>query len=147
MRLISMSLATIPFLAGTKTVTRRVGWLFAVPRMRLRVVQKAQGLAKGEHMTTLGYIELVNVRREPLELMLLYLGYGTGECKREGFSHLNPQQFVDMFCETHKIDPSTYVTRMQYRKIAIDDGKGDRNARIPVDQPPAAAGCICVECS
>jgi hypothetical protein len=146
MRLISMSLATVPFLAGTKTVTRRIGWLFATKNMRLRVVQKARGLSKGEHVKTLGYIELVNVRREPLELMLLYPHYGTLECKREGFSHFSPKQFVDMLCEVHDIDPRTYVTRMQYRKIAIDDGKGERNAHIAVDQPPAAAGCICVEC-
>jgi hypothetical protein len=144
MRVISMAQTTAQFLDGSKTVTRRVGWKHAKVGMRLRVVRQAQGLPKGANMKTLGYIQLTDVRTEPLSLLTDHLNYGTAECMREGFPNWSPEQFVRFFCATHAVKPSAMVTRLQFVKILIDDGKGATHEKIPAhdraDPVPAGDG-------
>lgn len=123
MRVISMAMTHKQFCDGTKDVTRRLGWLHGVVGMRLRVVRKAQGLSRGDRMETLGYIELVDVRRELLSRMISEKDYGPVECRREGFPLWTPDKFVRFFCETHFVKPTAIITRLEFKRIEVDDGE------------------------
>jgi hypothetical protein len=123
MRIISMSMTARQFTAGTKTVTRRVGWKYAEKGTRLRVVKKALGLKRGEFMQTLGYIELVSIRSESLMRLINEPDYGKREVALEGFPTWTPRQFVDFFCEGHCVLPSAMVRRLEFIKIDVDDGR------------------------
>ncbi|MDO9227341.1 MAG: hypothetical protein Q8M09_11820 [Pseudomonadota bacterium] len=120
MRNMSFALTTDQILAGTKTVTRRLGWLHLQAGDYLRPVRKCMGLRPGERLSVLrDPICVVSVRREPLRMMLDDIEYGFAECEREGFgSHLDyrwPSAFVDFFCATHKgCTPDTVVTRIEF---------------------------------
>lgn len=118
MRSISFSLTEQQFLAGTKDVTRRLGWLKLKPGDRLKGVRKAMGLKKGEHQVVLGEIEVVSVRREQLRRMTNESGYGRVECAREGFPLMGPAGFVAFFCASHgRCTPETVVTRIEFRRV------------------------------
>ena len=111
MRRISFALTQPQFLDGTKDVTRRMGWLFLKPGDRLRAVDKVMGFRKGERATVLGVIEVISVRREPLEFIT------ADDVRREGFPDATPGWFVEMFCEAMRCDPSAEVTRIEFRKV------------------------------
>lgn len=64
MRNMSFALTTDQFLAGTKTVTRRLGWKFLKPGDRVMACEKCMGLRKGEKIRRLGEIEIVSVKRD-----------------------------------------------------------------------------------
>lgn len=75
MRNISFALTTTQIMEGTKTVTRRLGWLHAKPGQLLRPVRKCMGLRPGEKLDVLrDPIGIVSVRREPLRHGLLRRG-------------------------------------------------------------------------
>lgn len=110
-RHISFSLTERQFLDGTKDVTRRLGWKGVRSGTRLIAVRKAMGLKKGEKVHVLGPIEIVSARREPLDAI-------TGEdCRREGFPYLTPSGFVEFFCKAARCEPSTVVTRIEFRRV------------------------------
>ena len=121
----SFSLTTPQIIEGTKTVTRRLGWLNAKPGQQLRPVRKCMGLRPGEKLDVLrAPLTIVSVRREPLRAMLDDPDYGFLECELEGFgSHPQyrwPSAFVEMFCVTHKgCTPETVVTRLEF---SYDEG-------------------------
>jgi hypothetical protein len=69
MRNISFSFTEEQFLDGSKDVTRRLGWANLKPGQRLMGCQKCQGIKPGEKIVRLGEIEVVSVRREPLQSM------------------------------------------------------------------------------
>jgi len=125
MRNMSFSLTTPQIIEGTKTVTRRLGWLNAKPGQQLRPVRKCMGLRPGEKLDVLrAPLTIVSVRREPLRAMLDDPDYGFLECELEGFgSHPQyrwPSAFVEMFCVTHKgCTPETVVTRLEF---SYDEG-------------------------
>ena len=102
-----------------KDVTRRLGWLRLKPSHVVTPVLKCMGLKRGETVTRVCVdIRIVDVRREPLNLMLLDLAYGKAECRREGFAHLTPEEFVKMFCDTHRgCTPETLLTRIVFSYI------------------------------
>ncbi len=120
MRNISFALTTTQIMEGTKTVTRRLGWLHAKPGQLLRPVRKCMGLRPGEKLDVLrDPIGIVSVRREPLRAMLDDLDYGLRECELEGFgAHPDyrwPSAFVEFFCASHKgCTPETIVTRIEF---------------------------------
>ena len=120
MRNMSFALTTTQILEGTKSVTRRLGWLHAKPGQQLRPVRKCMGLRPGEKLEVLrDPLTIVSVRREPLRAMLDDLDYGFRECELEGFgAHPDyrwPSAFVAMFCATHKgCTPETMVTRLEF---------------------------------
>jgi hypothetical protein len=120
MRNMSFALTTAQILDGSKTVTRRLGWLHLAVGDQLRPVRKCMGLRPGERIDVLrGPITVVSVRREPLRAMLDDLDYGFAECVREGFGmhpdYSWPSAFVDMFCATHKgCTPDTIITRVEF---------------------------------
>jgi hypothetical protein len=112
MRNMSFMLTTQQILDRSKTVTRRVGWLSLKPGALLRAVEKGMGLKKGEHVVELGAIRVVDVRREPLCAML------ADDCAREGFPEMTVDEFVAMFCRTHKgCTPYTRITRIEFEHV------------------------------
>ena len=64
MRNMSFMLTTAQIRAGTKTVTRRLGWKFLKPGDRLMACVKCQGLGKGGKIEKIREIEVVSVRQE-----------------------------------------------------------------------------------
>lgn len=120
MRNMSFALTTDQIMEGTKTVTRRLGWLNLQPGQQIRPVRKCMGLRPGEKLDVLrDPLTIVGVRREPLRAMLDDAAYGWLECSLEGFGqhpdyHV-PHGFVAMFCATHKgCTPETIVTRIEF---------------------------------
>lgn len=112
---IAFSLTKPQIRAGTKDVTRRLGWENLQPGEVLDAIEKGQGLKKGEHVKVMRTIRVVSARREPLDRMISEPGYGAEEVRREGFPELTPQQFVDRFCRSHRrCKPKTNVTRIEF---------------------------------
>lgn len=123
MRNISFALTTPQFRAGTKTVTRRLGWRGLKVGDVLCAVEKGQGLKKGEKVKRLGVIEIVNVRREKLRRVIDDPDYGARECAREGFppphEKSDPAEFVKFFCATHAgCRAATVITRIEFTRSA-----------------------------
>lgn len=120
MRNISFALTTSQIVEGTKTVTRRLGWLNLKPGEQLRPVKKCMGLRPGETLDVLrDPITVVSVRRELLRAMTDDVDYGVAECALEGFGnhpdYCLPSGFVAMFCASHKgCTPETVVTRIEF---------------------------------
>lgn len=120
MKNISFALTEPQFIARTKTVTRRMGWLKLKAGDELMGVRKGMGLKPGEKIVRLGAIRVVSVRREPLGVMLRAHPrfYGVNECVREGFPGMSPAEFVAMFCASHKgCKPESVITRIEYEYL------------------------------
>ncbi len=116
MRNMSFALTTQQIIDGTKTVTRRMGWLQAKPGQLIRPVRKCMGLRQGEKLEPLrGPLRIISVRREPLREMTSRMDYGFTECVLEGFPLHWPSSFIEMFCDSHKgCTPDTIVTRIEF---------------------------------
>lgn len=109
MRNMSFMLTKPQILDRSKTVTRRLGWQHLTAGVLLRAVEKGMGLKKGETVVELGVIRVVDVRREPLRMIT------ADDCAREGFSEMSVDEFVAMFCRTHKgCTPETEITRIAF---------------------------------
>lgn len=114
-RLMSVSLTEAAVVARTKTVTRRMGWLNLKPGERLTLCQKVMGRRKGEPLVRIVDVEVVSVRREPLDDIT------QAEVVAEGFPVMTPEAFVEFFCNSHKgCLPTSTVTRIEWRYI--EDG-------------------------
>ena len=116
MRNISFSLTTEQFKARTKTVTRRLGWLFLQPGDVLMGCEKCMGLKPGEKINRLGRIRVVSVRREPLASMLSE-PYGAEEARKEGFPQMDGHDFVHMFIMHMECMAATCVTRIEFEYL------------------------------
>lgn len=99
---------------GTKTVTRRQGWVFLRPGDRLWAVEKVMGLKKGEKIKRIGMIEVVSVRREPVSEVT------AADVTREGFPDWEPQQFISLYCNMNRCRPCDDCTRIEF--IHVDAG-------------------------
>jgi hypothetical protein len=119
MRNISFSLTTPQFLDGTKDVTRRMGWTFLKVGDELCVIEKGQGLKKGEKVKRIGVIRVTDVRVERLDRIIYEEVYGADEVRREGFGHsLTRRGFVHFFCKHHiGCVQSSEITRIEFVKI------------------------------
>lgn len=127
MRNMSFALTAMQMLEGTKTVTRRLGWLHLKVDDQLCPVRKCMGLRPGEKVEVLrDPIRVLAVRREPLRAMLDDLQYGRLECEREGFGSLTPAAFVAMFRTTHGCELDSMVTRIKFTYVV----------------PPITAACL-----
>lgn len=111
MRNMSFALTTPQYQADSKDVTRRFGWWFLKPGDRVRVVEKAMGLKKGEKMKVMGEIEVISTRREPLNAI------DKADCIREGFPHFEPADFVKMLCDHYRIEPTKDCNRIEFRRV------------------------------
>ena len=118
MRYISFALKTRQIKDKTATVTRRDGWWNLQPGTILMAAEKCQGLKKGEKIARITPIRVVSVRSERLRAMTDNPEYGRDECRLEGFPGLTPEQFVAMFCRTHKgCTPDRAVNRIEFEYV------------------------------
>lgn len=115
-RNISFAATIDQFKAGTKTVTRRLGWATLKVGTVLMAVEKSQGLKKGEKIERLGLIRVTDVRRERLDTMAR-VGGGWHECDLEGFPNKSPDEFVRMFCLLNECQPEAIITRIEFERI------------------------------
>jgi hypothetical protein len=70
------------------------------------------GLRRGESPERITTVEVVSVRREPLDAVT------RADVAAEGFPHRSPTWFVMFFCSTHPgCTPQTEVTRIQWRYL------------------------------
>ena len=112
-RLMSVSLTEPQVRDRSKTVTRRAGWLMLSPGDRLTLCKKVQGRRKGEPLIRITDVEVVSVRREPLNAIT------AADLTAEGFPLMTSAEFVSFFCSTHKgCGPDTEVTRIEWRYLA-----------------------------
>lgn len=109
MRNISFALTTQQIKDRTKTVTRRKGWKFLKAGERLQGCVKCMGLKPGEKLQKLAVIEVVDVRREPLNAIT------QEDVVAEGFSAMGPAAFVSMFCRHMGGSPDQEVTRIEFK--------------------------------
>ena len=120
MRNMSFALTVPQIQAGTKDVTRRLGWLHLKRGDLIQPVRKCMGLRPGETIERLrAPLLVVDVRREPLNMMTTDLDYGFAEVRREGFAdhptYQWPSEWVRMFCASHKgCMPHSVVTRIEF---------------------------------
>ena len=108
----SFALTTQQMFDGTKDVTRRAGWVDLQVGQQVQAVKKVMGLKKGEPIEPLGVIEVVSIRREPLNAI------DTADVSREGFPGQTPAEFVAMFCRHMGGEPDQLVTRIEFRKVS-----------------------------
>ncbi|HRH59457.1 MAG TPA: hypothetical protein PL045_02755 [Chitinophagaceae bacterium] len=79
---------------------------------QLCAVEKAMGLKKGEKIKKLTIIEVEQHSFEPLNTITQQ------EVINEGFPGMTPEEFIEMFCATHKnCKPHTTVTRIQFKYV------------------------------
>lgn len=95
----------------TKTVTRRLGWLFLKPDDILNACEKCQGLRKGGKIKRFCQIRVVNVRREPLNAIT------AEDCAAEGFPEMTAIAFIEIFCKAMRCKPTTSVTRIEFEYL------------------------------
>ena len=115
-RNISFALTTDQIRNRTKTVTRRLGWKNLKAGDVLNACVKCMGLRKGEKPERICQIRVADARQEVLENMDLE-AYGKIEATKEGFPHMTGSEFVGMFCENMKCEPSTTVTRIEFEYL------------------------------
>jgi hypothetical protein len=114
MRLISFALTVEQARARIKTETRRSGWLGEKPGRKLIAASKVMGFRKGESIDDVaeifGVIELVEVRREPLNAIT------QDGVIAEGFPHWTPLDFVKFYLDIRpSMLPSDPVTVLRFR--------------------------------
>jgi hypothetical protein len=112
-------MTTDQILAGTKTVTRRIGWKFVKKGDLLLPVKKCMGLKAGEkHSVLREPIRVTEARQERLDRMLLDMDYGFDECAKEGFgrhpTYCWPSEFVRMFCSMNPCSLEQVITRIEF---------------------------------
>ena len=111
MRNMSFSLTTEQIRAGTKTVTRRTGWVFAKVGDKYNPVVKGQGLKKGEKVDRIrGPLRVVRVQRQWVGC----IGCEENGTAKEGLPEMAPLDFVIMFCKANKCNLATLVTRIEF---------------------------------
>lgn len=111
-RLMSFALTTSQVIRREKTITRRFGWWFLKPGDIVQPAEKCMGLKKGEKVQRIGgLIEIVSVRVESLNAI------DKADCIREGFPHLEPDEFVDMLCRHHGCAPDEKVNRIEFKYL------------------------------
>lgn len=99
----------------TKTVTRRKGWRFLQPGQRLTLCRKVMGRKPGEPLVRIVDVEVVSVRREPLDQVT------ADEVAREGFPEMSREEFMRrFFIDAQGMHPGDIVTRIEW--TYIEDG-------------------------
>ena len=107
-RNMSFSLTTPQVRAGTKDVTRRLGWWFLKPGDIVNAVEKCRGLKKGEKVKLIRQIRIVSTRPEILwDIDAL-------ELIREGFPGMLPSTFILIFVEANRCQIDTKVNRIEF---------------------------------
>lgn len=108
-RLMSVAFTEDSVRNRTKTVTRRKGWTFLTAGDRLTLCRKVMGRRPGEALVRVADVEVVSVRREPLEQIT------AGDLVREGFPELTRDEFIRRyFVDAQGIKPGDLVTRIEW---------------------------------
>ncbi|WP_405183722.1 hypothetical protein OG225_43410 (plasmid) [Nocardia sp. NBC_01377] len=111
-RLMSISLTEDAVRERRKFVTRRAGRLFLQPGTRLTLCRKVMGRRKGDPLVKIVDVEVLDVRRERLDLIT------EDDVHLEGFPDMTPAGFVEFFCRTHTgCTPDSLVTRIRWRYL------------------------------
>jgi len=111
-RLMAVSLTEAAVRDRTKTVTRRLGWLFAKPGDRITLCRKVMGRRAGDPLVRIAEVEIVDVRREPLYAVT------DDEVRAEGFPLWTASQFVSWYAAKMGISPLDLVTRIEWRYVS-----------------------------
>lgn len=118
----SVSHTEAAVVARTKTVTRRLGWLFLKPGDRVTLCRTVMGRKAGEPLVRLAEVEIVSVRRERLREMT------QADMSREGVApdHIRPggwvygptvNDWIHWFATTMGCSISDEVTRIEWRYL------------------------------
>ena len=119
MRHMSFALTKAQIRAGTKFVTRRLGWEYLQPGEHVMACEKVMGRRPGEPLVRIREIVITAVERERLSRLTREPAYGRRELDLEGFPQMEPAGFVAIFCRTHKdCTPGKTVTRIAFRYAA-----------------------------
>ena len=113
-RLMSVALTEQAVRDRRKTVTRRLGWRMLKPSDRLTLCRKVMGRKFDEPLVRIAEVEVVSVRREPLQVI------NRAEVVAEGFPLMMPDQFIEFFCHHMKCTPDQQVTRVEWRYLDLD---------------------------
>jgi hypothetical protein len=82
--------------------------------------------ALGEPLDRIAEVEVVSVRREPLNAIT------QSDVAAEGFGQMTPAEFVTFFCASHRgCQPGTEVTRVEWRYLTCEPG-ADASERAEV---------------
>lgn len=112
-RLMSVSMTEDAVRSRIKTVTRRKGWVNLKPGDRLTLCRKVMGRRRGEPLVRIVDVEVVSVRREPLEQIT------AEDVAREGFPGMSPEEFIQQFfVDAQGIQPNAEVTRIEWAYIS-----------------------------
>lgn len=123
-RLMAVSLTEPQVRDRVKTVTRRAGWRMLRVGDQLTLCRKVMGRRRGEPLERIATVEIISVRREPLDAIT------AADVAAEGFPHLTPGQFVAFFCGTHRgCQPGTDVTRIEWRYLDHGEANESRPTR------------------
>lgn len=114
MRRMSFALTTPQYRAGTKTVTRRLGWPGLKPGDIVMGCVKCMGLGKGGVCETIHPFEVLSNRPERLGTMIDDPDYGRLEARLEGFPELDGPGFVAMFQRHMRVDQDHTVNRIHF---------------------------------
>jgi hypothetical protein len=113
-RLMAVALTVPQVRDRSKTVTRRDGWLMLKPGDTLTLCEKVRGRKKGEPLVRIADVQVVSVRREPLNAIT------PQDVAAEGFPGWTVAEFVGFFCATHRgCTPATGITRIQWRYLDL----------------------------
>ncbi len=107
----AFSMTTPQFLDRSKTVTRRQAWLTLEAGDRLMAIEKGMGLKKGERQVLLGSIEILSVRREPINRIT------PKDVAMEGFPGWTCREFINFYCNGNRCLEDDLCTRIHFRRI------------------------------
>ena len=118
-RLMSVTLTEQAVVDRSKTVTRRLGWWadkngrrLLVPGDHLTLCRKVMGRKQGEALVRLAEVEVVDMSRQQVRV-----ANTPDEAAREGFPDWTWGQFVAFFCKEMRCEPTTVVTRIEWRYV------------------------------
>lgn len=116
-RRMSCALTVKPVLERTKTVTRRRAdsWLSLAVGDTVVLVERSQGLARGETQVVLATVEITDVRIESLDDIT------DEDVAREGFPGWNAEGFAKFWRATHGIpeDAGVLVRRIEWTYLEV----------------------------
>lgn len=115
-RLMSVALTIDQVVKRQKNQTRRVNWWLDKNGNRIlcagsqvMLCKKVRGRRAGEPLEPLTIVDVVDVRREPLEAIT------PEDVVGEGFLQWSVGQFIDFYCRTHRgVTPASEITRIEW---------------------------------
>lgn len=127
-RLMSVAFTEAVVRSRTKTVTRRKGWAYLRPGERITLCRKVMGRRPGEPLVRLAEVEVLDVRREPLDAITV------ADVAREGFPGMSTEEFMRrFFIDAQGIQPIDTVTRIEWAYL------DDAGEQLSLNIPPATA--------